>query len=342
MNINNLREFRKLPKHERLVEVVSGHGRWLFATNDNRAIGIRTDELVSEPMHDSNSSQATTLTQYFNRRFRKINTQKFMSWLFSGDECTECKGEKEIDCPECNGGGDSECDSCEGSGYCFTTCEECGGDGKIEKECDGCDGDCKVEEDCSECDGDGEVRRNCNECDGSSKITRECSECSGSGEGEAGGSCSKCDGDGEIEEDCEECDCGMVDVDCSDCDGCGKVQSDCTDCDGNGTVEKDCSECDEDGEVETPCSGCDCNGRVDCGDCDGDGYLDCDDCEDFGKIGNIAVLDLSFVKDLGMRMFKEVSVEGDREAVIFRGENMMAIVIPYYDPGKSCRVFKIE
>lgn len=304
MNINQLRSFRKLPQHNKLIEIyVHGHGRWLFATDGNRAVGIKTDQYIGfDAMEDRHSNAANTISGYFSRNFKKLNSQHFMSWLFSENICSKCKGTKKIVCSTCDGEGSYDCEECSGNGKRQTRCKECDGNGT-----------CRVN--CDKCDADGEVEEVCNECDGTAKVTKECSECDGSGEDE-GGSCSSCDGEGEIEKDCDDCDDGKIQVTCTDCDGDGKVDEDCENC--------DC------GEVEEDCDDCDGNSTIECDDCDNNYQEDCKECLDLGRLFEIATLDLKLVKDLGMSMFTEVSVIDAREAVVFRGDGVMAVVMPYF------------
>ena len=71
------------------------------------------------------------------------------------EECSECRGDGEVNCTYCDGTGQVDCEDCNGSGE----------DNEGEK-CDNCDGDGTLV--CSECGGNGNER--CGECNGEGQI----------------------------------------------------------------------------------------------------------------------------------------------------------------------------
>lgn len=304
MNIDHLKLFRGLPRYENFIEVRSNNdGRWLFATNGFRAIGLKTDLVPDNIATDKNAEKnSSSLKQYFDRKFQKLDSQGFMTWLFSTDECKVCNGTLKVSCDTCCGTGITECDDCDGTGTTQVECDTCEGSGTRRVKCENCDSNGKVKDDCGECDATGKVKCDCDVCDGAGTM-------------DDGSDCSECT-DGETEESCEYCDDGKVEDDCPDCDD-GYQDECCDDCD-DGHVEDDCGECDS-GELECP----ECDGRLE---------HKCPECKDVGKITNekqSAVIDLNFLKDLSRGFFEEISIaDSGEEAIVFRGQNIMAIVMP--------------
>lgn len=305
MNIDHLKLFRGLPRYENFIEIRSENaGRWLFATNGFRAIGLKTDLVPDNIATDKNSEKsASSLKQYLDRKFQKFDSQGFMAWLFSTNECKVCNGTLKVSCDTCGGAGVTECDDCDGNGTAEAECDTCNGNGTHSVKCENCDSNGKVKNDCSECDATGKVKCDCEECDGAGTL-------------DDGSDCSECD-NGETEEDCEYCDGGTVEDDCPDCE--------------DGYQEESCDDCNE-GQVESDCGSCD-SGETECPECDGHLEHECPECnKDVGKITNgkqSSVIDLNFVKDLSRGFFEEVSIaDTEGEAIVFRGQDIMAIVMP--------------
>lgn len=318
MDIKHLENFRKLPRYEDLIEVKDTNGRrWLFATDKVRAIGLRTDEYIVNSTKDG----ASTIQEYVARtNFVKLDRQHFMAYLHSSEEepcvCSECNGSRRVNCEYCDGEGQVDCSYCDGNGVVEEDCEECEGSGERSV-------------DCNECDGSGQRREECSNCTGTAHVELDCPECEGSGiededvEEEDRVDCKKCSGTGTVEEPCEECEDGYVEEECCECEGSGRTEEECENC-SYGKVENDCEECD-------------C-GRVDCNECEDDHQQDCQACEDDpSDIGEIFghKVNLALLKDLSMKFFDEVSSSPKKnsegfveEPIIFRGKDMMAIIMP--------------
>lgn len=320
MNVSHLKKYCN-DRFNKFIEVKSDDGfRWLFASNGQRAIGLKTtetsDNISSGFCEDAVSNHPNIIKEFFDREFTKLDSQGFMAWLFSKSSCNRCNGKRIIHCENCDNTGRTECYGCEGSGTDRNECSECDGSGIDKNECE-------------KCNGSGTVEEECNECDGTGKSEVECEECDGNGTLDDGTDCSDCE-DGTKEEDCEYCENGKVECDCSDCE--------------DGYTEEDCEYCEE-GYIENECSDCDASGEVECEDCDGLLEVKCPECiDDIGKITDgekSSVIDLKFLKDLSRGFFEEISIgKSERDAIIFRNNNTMAIVMPYLATSEDkCRTY---
>lgn len=312
MNVSHLKKYCN-DRFNKFIEIKTDDGlRWLFASDNKRAIGLKTtetsDNISNSFCEDNVSNHHDRIKELFDREFTWLDSQGFMAWLFSKNSCNRCNGECIINCNGCNNG-------CNNTGH--TECYECDGSGIDRIQCEKCDGNVFVEVECNKCDGTGKSEVECEKCDGNGIVEVECE---------------KCDGNGTLDDgtNCPDCEDGITEINC-DC-GSAKVEFDCSECE-DGYIEETCEHC-EDGYIEDECSYCDSSGEIECEECDGLMEVKCPECtQDVGKITDgekSSVIDLKFLKDLSRGFFEEISIgKSERDPIIFRSNNTMAIVMPY-------------